>query len=100
MFSAIYLSLWYALIFFGIGTFLASVGYGLAYFAQGNYYRDSAEKIAGIRKNAMEDKPISLQTNISLWHRATLCCCIGAYLAFFVGVWFSACGFHQVVCLN
>lgn len=95
--SEVYLSLWYALIAFGVGTFLASAGYGLAYFTQGKYYYDSLRQIASIRQEAFNNKPISVSTKFSWLHWATLICCGGAYAAFFVGMWNSACGFIQVL---
>ncbi len=93
----LYLSLWYALIAFGMGTLLASAGYGLAYFTQGKYYNDSLRQTARIRQDALDNKPISINTKFSKLHLATLICCGGAYAAFFVRMWNSACGFHQVL---
>ena len=95
--SMVYLSLWYALIAFGVGTFLASAGYGLAYFTQGKYYNDSLRQTARIRQDALDNKPISINTKFSKLHLATLVCCFLAYIAFFAGMAFSACGFHQVI---
>lgn len=95
--SMVYLSLWYALIAFGVGTFLASAGYGLAYFTQGKYYNDSLRQTARIRQDALDNKPISINTKFSNLHLATLVCCFLAYIAFFAGMAFSACGFHQVL---
>ena len=95
--SKVYLSLWYALIAFGVGTLLASAGYGLAYFTQGKYYRDSFARNARIRQEAFDNKAINVSTKISWLHWVTLICCGGAYAAFLVGMWNSACGFHQVL---
>lgn len=81
--SKVYLSLWwYALIAFGVGTLLASAGYGLAYYTQGKYYNDSQRQIARIREDALDNKPISISTKISWLHWVTLICCGGAYAAF------------------
>ena len=95
--SKVYLSLWYALIAFGVGTLLASAGYGLAYFTQGKYYNDSLRQTARIREDALDNKPISINTKFSKLHLTTLVCGFLAYIAFFAGMAFSACGFHQVL---
>lgn len=95
--SKVYLSLWYALMAFGVGTLLASAGYGLAYLTQGKYYNDSLRQTARIRQEALDNRPISINTKFSKLHLATLVCCFLAYIAFFVGMAFSACGFHQVL---
>ena len=95
--SEVYRSLWYALIAFGVGTLLASAGYGLAYFTQGKYYNDSLKQIARIRQDALDNESISVSTKISWLRWVTLICCGGAYAAFFVGMWNSASGFHQVL---
>lgn len=95
--SKVYLSLWYALIAFGVGTLLASAGYGLAYLTQGKYYNDSLRQTARIRQEALDNRPISINTKFSKLHLATLVCCFLAYIAFFAGMAFSACGFHQVL---
>lgn len=95
--SKVYLFLWYALIAFGVGTFLASAGYGLAYLTQIKYYRDSSDQSNIIRQAALNNKPIGISAKFSRWHWLTLVCCILAYIAFFMGVYFSARGFFQVL---
>ena len=95
--SAVYSSLWYALIAFGLGTFLASVGYGLAYLTQQQYYKDDVDRIGMIRQCAFEGKTISIDAKISRIHLVTIGSCGGAYIAFLFGIWFCGYGFYQVL---
>lgn len=59
-----------------------SAGYGLAYFTQGKYYRDSLARNARIRQEAFDNKVINVSTKISWLHWVTLICCGGSYAAF------------------
>lgn len=95
--SMVYSSLWYALIAFGFGTFLASLGYGLAYLTQQQYYKDDVDRIAMIRQCVFEGKTISTNAKISRIHWATIGSCGGAYIAFLFGIWFCGYGFYQVL---
>lgn len=94
--SAVYSSLWCALIAFGLGTFLASLGYGLAYLTQQQYYKDDVALIAMTRQCAFEGKQINVSTKISWLHWGTIGCCIVSHVAFFLGLCFCGYGFYRV----
>lgn len=90
-----YISLWWALVCFGLGTLFASIGYGLAYFTQGQYYKEGEVMLMEQRKAAWEGKSISDGQKMSRWHIAALGCCIFAYFFFFVGLVCCGIGFYR-----
>ncbi len=90
-----YIPLWWALVCFGLGTLFASIGYGLAYLTQGQYYKEGAVMLMEQRKAAWEGKSISDDQKMSCWHVAALGCRILSYVFFFVGLVCCGIGFYK-----
>lgn len=94
--SKFFTPLWLALVMFGVGTVMASLGIALSYLAQGDYLADYEKTIVPKVRNWSENGGrLTIEHSMSKWHIASLVVCIIAYTCALGGIISCAWGFSS-----